>query len=492
MFTAETDRSLGLPVVHEPYPGGEAGIQKSIATICTKIREGMITAVMKSFAGNVLRQTNTLQSGTKDRANALCNYVARTTGYAPDALGSEQIQSAAITLCVEGAPICIPIRDCDDGVVAVGTLCSAAGMDVEVVRQIFGGGHQQHVLLEVKLEDGKWHPLDPSNQTQPCGVKAPAQRETRHSPFDAKLTGLADQAQFVGMGALPFRMRRGKDLVPLPEDGRVGVGALFPSLSDFKPQIDWLGTVWSTFDPKGRDFNTALKDAYARAETKSWVRGDTTSYADLTAIIVQSAFMFRMASGMPAPGPEAAQAITKSWEIIAQPLGYQPGVTTAADIQAAAKRNNQPVTANLVLIVIGVVGILAQAAVICFVIYYAAKIVDSLLTRLVAFAEEVWRNVQIQKIIQRHTDNPNLPWDPEELKFLHQMEQQQQESHEAVIKPPVLAPPPGEKSFWDSPWAIFGIVAVTGGTVAAVVYHKEIKEALSRRGGRSPALASAG
>jgi hypothetical protein len=221
------------------------------------------------------------------------------------------------------------------------------------------------------------------------------------------------------------------------------------------------------------------------------VRGDKTSYADLTAIIVQSAFMVRMASGMPSPGPEAAQAIASSWEIIAKPLGYQPGVTTAADIQAAAKRNNQPLTANLVLIILGVVGILAQAAVICFVIYYAAKIVDDLLSRLAAFADEVWHNVQIQKIIQRHTDNPNLPWDPEELKWLHGLEKQQEESHKEVIKPPVLAPP-GEKSFWDSPWAIFGMVAVAGGTVLAVVYRDDIKKAIASRGGKSHAIASTG
>ncbi len=233
MFSAETDRSLGLPVVHEPYPDGEAGIQKSIKTICTKIREGMVTAVMKSFAGNVLKQANALQSGTRDRAIALVSHVHQAVGYAPDALGSEQIQSAAITLCVEGAPICIPIEDCDGLVTATGTLCGAAGMDVQVVRQFFGGGHQQHVLLEVKLEDGSWYPLDPSNRAAPYGVKAPAQRETKHSPFDSKLTGISDQAQFVGMGALPVWAWQTDHWVRLPNnaklegaDSKLDLGAL--------------------------------------------------------------------------------------------------------------------------------------------------------------------------------------------------------------------------------------------------------------------------
>jgi hypothetical protein len=492
MFTAETDRSLGLPVVHERYPDGEEGIQKSIKTICTKVREGMVTAVMKEFAGNVLKQTpGALHGGTRERADALCNFVATTTGYAPDALGSEQIQSAQITLCVPGAQLCIPIRDCDDGVVAVGTLIGAAGMDVEVVRQIFGGGHQQHVLLEVKLEDGSWYPLDPSNKTHPCGVKAPAQRETRHSPFDSKLTGLSDQAQFVGMGALPVLVWQEPHSgfpgrwARLPSDAKLeGLGGILPSISDLQPQLKWLGTIWSTIDPKGRSWDTALADAYNRAEQKNWVAGDSTSYFDLTAIIVRSAILSRVAGGMPSPGPDAAAALDNSWKLIATKLGYT-SQTSMDDLKTAAKRNNQVAALALFELIAVIIAIAALAVVYCFAIYYAAKIVDSLLTRLVAFAEEVWRNVQIQKMIDRHVNNPDLPWDPEEKKLLDQLEKQQDETHKAVIKPPDLSPPGAPPSFWDSPWAIFGIVTVVAGTAAAVVYRKEIKGALDRHGSRS-------
>ncbi len=507
MFTAETDRSLGLPVVHEPYAQGEEGILKSIRTICTKIREGMATAVMKSYAGNVLQQSGTLKSSIRDRAIALFNHVDSKTGYAPDALGSEQIQSAAITLCVEGAPLCIPIADCDDLTTALGTLLSAAGMDVEVVRQFFGAGVQQHVLLEVKIEDGSWFPVDltppyPNMTKLPVGTKAPASRELRYSPFDSKLTGLPDQAQFVGMGALPVwvwqephsglpgrwaRVPNGAKLEGL--GSRVGAGGIIPSISDLQPQTKWLGTIWSTIDPKGRDWDTTLADAYSRAEQKNWVAGDSTSYFDLTAIIVRSAILSRVASGMPSPGPDAANALDNSWELIATKLGYT-SQTSMDDLKTAAKRNNQVAALALFELIAVIIAIAALAVVYCFAIYYAAKIVDSLLTRVVAFAEEVWRNVQIQKMIDRHVDNPDLPWDPEEKKLLGQLEQQQEETHKAVIAPPGLTTPPGTPSFWDSPWAIFGTVAVIGGTVAAVVYRKEIKQAVERHGrsGRSSAI----
>jgi hypothetical protein len=47
MFTA--DDSAGTPVLREPYPEGEAGIQKSLVMICQKVREGAPMPIMRSF-----------------------------------------------------------------------------------------------------------------------------------------------------------------------------------------------------------------------------------------------------------------------------------------------------------------------------------------------------------------------------------------------------------------------------------------------------------
>lgn len=203
MFGPHSDRAAGIPVVNEVYMSGEAGIaRQSLPVMCRKIREGMATAVMKSFAGNVLKEYG-FPNGVFQRTAALLDYVRKHVAYAPDALGTEQIQSAAISLCVAGAPVCIPVGDCDDLVVALGTLIAALGMEVRVTRQIFGGDAQQHVLLEVKDEKGKWLAADPSSKTMAVGRKAPAAQETYCSPWDSDVTGLADSAQFVGIGSLP-------------------------------------------------------------------------------------------------------------------------------------------------------------------------------------------------------------------------------------------------------------------------------------------------
>jgi transglutaminase-like putative cysteine protease len=189
-----------VPFLRESYPDGEDGIQKSLAKICEKVRESAPTPVFRSFAGNILRQA-LFPRTNKEKASAHFNHCKRSIGYTHDPPGTELIQAAPITLCVEGAPVCIPIGDCDDFVTALASLCAASGLEVEIVRQIFGEGHQQHVICEVKLEDGKWFPLDATTPRFGPGEKAKATKETRMNPWKEGSTGL--QAEFVGIGALP-------------------------------------------------------------------------------------------------------------------------------------------------------------------------------------------------------------------------------------------------------------------------------------------------
>lgn len=229
MFTA--DDNAGVRVVRESYPEGEAGIQKSLRTICAKVREGAPTPIMRSFAGNVLRQAGFPRTG-REKGTVLCNHVKNSVGYAHDPPGTELIQSAAVTLCVEGAPVCIPIEDCDGIVTALATLCASSGMEVEIVRQFFGNDHQQHVICEVKLEDGTWFPLDATSPKLQPGQKAHAVKETRMNPWGGEsVTGLSDQAEFIGIGGLP--------VLGLGADGRYHTLPSSFILGPDEPQKTW-------------------------------------------------------------------------------------------------------------------------------------------------------------------------------------------------------------------------------------------------------------
>lgn len=183
----------------------------SLNQIAVKIREGGRTPSIRQFAEMVVRQTGVPASqhlGTDEAAGILFQYVIDNVRYRPDPLMTEWTQSAAITLCVNGAPMCIPVEDCDGLCVALGSLLLAYGIEVRIVKQTFGMGDQEHVLIEYKTDSGAWIPLDPtprSPQLQP-GQKAVATHEDYIDPTDPSAIGMVagtPHAEFIGVGRMP-------------------------------------------------------------------------------------------------------------------------------------------------------------------------------------------------------------------------------------------------------------------------------------------------
>lgn len=198
-----------------PYGDGEQHIQYSLEQIAQRTREGYDTAVMKSFAGNVLKQYGFPKTEFA-QMSAILDFVRKNVGYRADAPMREQIQTAAVSLCVDGAPVCIPIGDCDDLVTCVATLLMAAGFHVRIVRQIFADGVQQHVLVEAyDTQQSEWVPLDPSSD-MPAGDKVRAKTETTLDPLEGM------PQKFVGIGALPVVVRDGAGWRRVPPS--VGLG----------------------------------------------------------------------------------------------------------------------------------------------------------------------------------------------------------------------------------------------------------------------------
>lgn len=205
-LTAQNDARSGVNIKRRRYPDGEEGILLSLREICRLAREGSVTAVMRSFAGKILREAGYPKT-VKGKLEAILDYVRTHVGYVPDPVGAESISAAVVTLCAPDqhghVAICIPIGDCDDLTTCVLTLILAIGINAEVVRQFYGDGIQQHVFVEAQDERGNWLALDPST-TLPVGHKAKAKRETRMSPMDDKAIGLEGTdkagAQYIGIG----------------------------------------------------------------------------------------------------------------------------------------------------------------------------------------------------------------------------------------------------------------------------------------------------
>lgn len=531
MFGAGADLGAGIPVVNGVYPEGEAGIQKSLHVMCRKIREGMATAVMKSFAGNVLKEYG-FPTGVYQRTAALLDFVRKHVAYAPDALGTEQIQSAAITLCVAGAPVCIPVGDCDDLVVALATLIAALGMEVRVTRQIFGGDHQQHVLLEVKDEKGKWIAADPSSKTMPVGRKAQAAQETYCSPWDADVTGLADVAQFVGIGAMPtaplpvmmlthgawhvvdhLPQRRGLGAAVLQEiapgievdmrTGEVMVGlgheACCASCAEGKKcesgcsgeaQAGVAGLIEDTsaalklaIDPvdaakklwaasQGKSWEGAIGGADARAESRQWDTG-LQSQADLVTLAISSACsVSKLDKRSDAEAKRASDALTRTFYILLKRIGRAP--SQGASVQQYTSGN---LTAAAE-IPIGIVIVLAIAAAIIYIaffalIYYVLRDCLSVVaTSFVCDREMVRLHSEVDKIVDNRLKKGGS-FSADELQRIADLEAAQKRVLDGCVE--AIKPPPAG----GIPW---GTVALVGGLVAAtalgVVYAPEIKHAL--------------
>lgn len=540
MFGAASDIGAGIPVVNEVYPEGEEGIQKSLSVMCRKIREGMPTAVMKSFAGNVLKEYG-FPEGVYNRVTALLDFMRKHVAYAPDALGTEQIQSAAITLCVQGAPVCIPVADCDDLVVALGTLVAALGMECRVTRQIFGGDHQQHVLLEVKDEKGKWLAADPTSKTMAVGRKAPAQRETYCSPWDTDVTGLSGDAQFVGIGslsdasALPVLMLTHgawRQINHLPQrqlglgaqtvlteiapgievdvqsgEIQVGLGACCDSCAKGGPcegcakddehtgglagliddttaalklavdPINGAKALWAA--AQGKTWDGAIGAADARAESRSWGT-DLSSQADLATLALSSALNVSVLDKKnDAESKRVSDALTRSFYILLKRIGRAP--SGGASVQQYTSSN---LTAGAE-IPIGIVIVLAIAAAVIYVAFFAFiyfVLRDCLAVTATTFVcdREMMRlHSEVDKIVDNHLKD-GKPYSSDELQRIADLEAAQKRVLEGCLEAVKRDPPP--KMPWDLPWGTVGIVVgIVGLTALGLVYAPEIKHALSPR-----------
>ena len=259
---------------------------------------------------------------------------------------------------------------------------------------------------------------------------------------------------------------------------RGGFGAPWPGVTAFVAQWAWLNQAWATLDANGRSWSDTLSSAYARAEARNWTAGDATSRSDLLALILASAFSARAVASMPDQGQRAADDLNATWLVIARKIGYTPDMTVD-QLKARVNRENNPAAAAAITasfeLVIGVVAVAAWVIIYCFVIYFAYKILDSLLSRIVAFAELIYLQVQVQKIVDRHLADPNLPWTEAEKNELQKLEDMQRGAHGAIV-----APPSSDKDEGTPAWVwIGGGIVLTGG-VLAVVYRDEIKRYLNR------------
>jgi hypothetical protein len=200
----------------------------------------------------------------------------------------------------------VTVSNCDGLSVALGTATMSIGIPTVIVKQSFGYGQQQHVLIAVQDENGAWLYADPSTR-MPVGSAAHATSEERFDPMDemSVSTGLS-----------------GNEIVTLGRPGAIVMGIGAPNAGPFdQAQSDlenMVGGPISAGDVYLTEAGTDLP-ANGQADTPS------TNYASAV-----TAYQAAGMAGATVVGPEIDLA-GASW--ITQPLTHQAWVSNG-DLQA--------------------------------------------------------------------------------------------------------------------------------------------------------------
>lgn len=201
----------GVKFQHTEYPEGKPGIRRSLAEMARLMREARTDKDVCGYAGDVLKAAgidgrNRSQWTAKNVAQALLDNVRAVTIYTPDPNGAEMIVSPAGMLCLRPG-LCIRRGDCDDQSVLLGAMLMCVGFNVVIVKQSWGPGHQEHVLIAVEDENGAWLKCDPSHATLLAGQAVPAVSEERLNPMDEVGSIGTAGAELVTLGAAPDTFR---------------------------------------------------------------------------------------------------------------------------------------------------------------------------------------------------------------------------------------------------------------------------------------------
>jgi hypothetical protein len=193
-------RAAGYTVEAQAYPPGDQGIALSLDEVARKIRDGRLDADVRGWAGDVLIAAGK-PTALRTQAQAMLDAFRAQTMYLSDPVAAEYIVGAAATACLRPG-LCVRARDCDDGVVFLGSAMMSIGIPVRVLKQSFGpDAPQEHVLLEARDEHGIWFSVDPSTDL-PVGQRVPAVTEVRIDPMQI-VGSLGTQGQeIVTLGAL--------------------------------------------------------------------------------------------------------------------------------------------------------------------------------------------------------------------------------------------------------------------------------------------------
>jgi len=175
-----------MPVVVAAHPRGMPGVRKSTEEVATKIKKGctdrrVYVKARQLVADAHMRGELTAPRGYPDPTELVEVFrvaVLKGVVFVQDPWDTEAMAGAPELFCLDGAE-CIPAGDCDDQLIALGSLVASVGIPVRLRVRYYAGEKQAHVTLmfdSAVRGGGPWLCVDPSLDSGACS-SAPYERE---------------------------------------------------------------------------------------------------------------------------------------------------------------------------------------------------------------------------------------------------------------------------------------------------------------------------
>lgn len=357
-------QAAGIKVHAAEYQVGDAGVNQSINMMAQKMREGRIDLRVRRWGEEKLSAAGIDGRGnesTKQRVQVLLDAFRSQTSYASDPVGAEHIASAAATLCLD-PQLCVKMEDCDGLATALGSVTLSLGIPTRILKQSFGSGQQQHVLIEVEDEQGNWLPVDPSTN-YPVGQSAYAQHEESFDPMDqnSRTTGTTGN-EIVSLGKPPLLE---EFVTPCGCDGLAGPPTAQPfdkSQADLANQVNGAIAAADVYLGEGKyqDAVVAYQAAGQAGATSVGPEIDLAGAAWVTQPLTHQAWVsnadLQAIASVGATAAEATNARTYAYNMSAL---WQQAINDGIAAVVAGKRSPQPPSMLKGLLWAGGLGIVA-------------------------------------------------------------------------------------------------------------------------------------
>lgn len=190
---------------------------------------------------------------------------------------------------------------------------------------------------------------------------------------------------------------------------------------------DALNLAWRTVDAGRRNFDEAAASGAQRALAKRW---------DLSAIAVSDLQAYALQSFM-----AKSDLLDGTWKILAKRIGWlQPMDGDAAQASIAKDTQGSPVLSSVVPIVIGVLGVVAGAALAIWIVSRASLLIDHELARFAQERELLRLHAEAQAVIEAHNarelqEGRSIPYSPDETAILDRLARAQEAISQGLAIP---------------------------------------------------------